>query len=127
MPDSVRFHGQFSDSTRAFKPFSLGPRACAGKAMALHQIRLTIARVVWQFDFRAADAIAATATAAAADDVVVGSQDTKTAARAAGQAGTGMGVTIGAGGEGEWREEYPLKANVTSRGSGPVLVFKARQ
>lgn len=36
---------------RAFAPFSLGDRSCAGKAMAYLEMSATIARTMWYFDF----------------------------------------------------------------------------
>lgn len=39
----------------AFCPFSIGPRGCIGKSMALMEIRLTIARLVFLFDMTLAD------------------------------------------------------------------------
>lgn len=39
---------------RAFVPFALGDRACAGKAMAYLETSLTIAKTLWYFDFETA-------------------------------------------------------------------------
>lgn len=36
----------------AWNPFSLGPRGCVGKPVALVQLTLTLARLYWQFDIR---------------------------------------------------------------------------
>lgn len=36
---------------RAFIPFALGDRACAGKAVGYLEISLTIAKTLWYFDF----------------------------------------------------------------------------
>ncbi|KAI1389023.1 cytochrome P450 [Hypoxylon trugodes] len=36
----------------AFAPFSVGPRGCAGKAMAYLEISLVVAKIMWYFDFR---------------------------------------------------------------------------
>lgn len=36
---------------RAFVPFILGDRACAGKAVAYLEISLTVAKTIWYFDF----------------------------------------------------------------------------
>jgi cytochrome P450 len=33
-------------------PFSLGPRGCIGRALALMESRVTLARVMWTFDFK---------------------------------------------------------------------------
>lgn len=41
---------------RAFVPFALGDRACAGKAMAYLETSLTIAKTLWYFDFETAPA-----------------------------------------------------------------------
>ncbi|EAW08883.1 cytochrome P450 [Aspergillus clavatus NRRL 1] len=40
---------------RAFCPFSIGPRGCIGKSMAFMEMRLTIARLMFLFDFELAD------------------------------------------------------------------------
>jgi cytochrome P450 len=39
---------------RAFAPFALGDRSCAGKAMAYLEASLTIAKTLWYFDFETA-------------------------------------------------------------------------
>ncbi|RYP59345.1 hypothetical protein DL771_010910 [Monosporascus sp. 5C6A] len=39
----------------AFVPFSLGARACAGKAMAYLEASLTMAKTLWYFDFEPAN------------------------------------------------------------------------
>lgn len=36
----------------AFCPFSIGPRSCAGKAMAYLEASLVIAKTIWAFDFQ---------------------------------------------------------------------------
>ncbi|KAI1764575.1 cytochrome P450 [Hypoxylon sp. FL1150] len=38
----------------AFTPFSVGPRGCAGKAMAYMEVSLIVAKSLWYFDFKAA-------------------------------------------------------------------------
>ena len=35
----------------AFAPFSIGPRGCAGKAMAYLETSLVLAKTMWYFDF----------------------------------------------------------------------------
>lgn len=39
----------------AFCPFSIGPRGCIGKSMALMEMRLTLARLMFLFDIELAD------------------------------------------------------------------------
>ncbi|KAJ5091773.1 cytochrome P450 [Penicillium alfredii] len=39
----------------AFVPFSMGPRACIGRLMAISELQTTIALFVWTFDFKLAD------------------------------------------------------------------------
>ncbi|KAI1846538.1 hypothetical protein JX266_007435 [Neoarthrinium moseri] len=39
---------------RAFAPFIVGPRSCAGKPMAYSEISLVIAKTLWYFDFQKA-------------------------------------------------------------------------
>ncbi|KAL6901277.1 cytochrome P450 [Trichoderma evansii] len=45
--DDPRFS---SDQPQAFHPFQLGPRACAGKSIALAEIQLLIAKILFHFD-----------------------------------------------------------------------------
>jgi len=43
--------GEFgNDRKLAFQPFSYGPRNCLGKNMAYHEVRLILAKVLWNFD-----------------------------------------------------------------------------
>lgn len=35
----------------AFAPFSIGPRSCAGKTLAFMEVGITVAKVLWYFDF----------------------------------------------------------------------------
>lgn len=37
-----------------FCPFSVGPRGCVGKAMAMKELMITIGRVIWLYDMRLA-------------------------------------------------------------------------
>jgi cytochrome P450 len=39
----------------AFMPFSIGPANCAGKAMALQELRMVVCAIVQRFDLRFAD------------------------------------------------------------------------
>lgn len=40
---------------KAFCPFSIGPRGCIGKSMALMELRVTLARILYLFDLEMAD------------------------------------------------------------------------
>lgn len=83
---------------RAFAPFSLGDRSCAGKPMAYLEMSLTIAKTMWYFDF----------------DVAPG-PDGKLGAGTAGRK------------DGRHRpEEYQVYDGVIVSHYGPSLVFKPR-
>lgn len=41
-----------NDNKAAFKPFSAGPRDCIGKNLAYAEMRLAIARLLWNFDMK---------------------------------------------------------------------------
>lgn len=41
-------------SRKAFAPFLVGARGCAGKSMAYLELSLALAKVIWNFDFKAA-------------------------------------------------------------------------
>jgi cytochrome P450 len=44
-------------SRKAFCPFSIGPRGCIGKSMALMEMRLTLARLLFLFEFESVDSV----------------------------------------------------------------------
>ena len=58
-PESSKFVPErFTDadiSNPAFAPFSAGPRSCIGKSLALTELLLTMAHVLYMFDFEKAD------------------------------------------------------------------------
>lgn len=39
-----------SEKKHAFQPFSVGARACLGRNMAYHEIRIIFTKVLWNFD-----------------------------------------------------------------------------
>lgn len=41
-----------AEQRQAYIPFNVGPRSCVGKPLAIGQIMLTLARILWEFDFR---------------------------------------------------------------------------
>ncbi|KAF9873804.1 cytochrome P450 [Colletotrichum karsti] len=47
--DDPRFAG---DKKTSFEPFSVGPRNCIGRNLAYAEMRLILARMVWNFDLR---------------------------------------------------------------------------
>lgn len=49
-----RWLGDTKNLRDTFMPFSLGPRGCAGKAMAYLEIFLVVAKMMWYFDFKPA-------------------------------------------------------------------------
>ncbi|KAI0812084.1 cytochrome P450 [Xylaria sp. FL0064] len=82
----------------AFGAFSLGPRGCAGKAMAYLEASLVIAKVIWRFDFEVAP----------------------------GKEGELGGGTLG-NKEGRDRpDEFQLYDTFGARHDGPYLIFKVR-
>lgn len=41
-------------AAKAFNPFSIGPRACVGRSLAMREVSVCFARVMWSMDFRQA-------------------------------------------------------------------------
>lgn len=83
----------------AWNPFSLGPRGCIGRGLALMEINLAIARVVWCMEFRKAKG-------------------------PLGSIGEGRpGAT-----DGRHRvNEFQLEDHLTSMKNGPMIEFRQRQ
>ncbi|KAK7705777.1 hypothetical protein SLS63_014071 [Diaporthe eres] len=52
--DGETLRGSSDIVRRAFVPFSIGSRSCAGQAMAYLELNLAIARTMWYFDFEKA-------------------------------------------------------------------------
>ena len=99
----LRDHGateeQLSMQYAAYNPFSIGPRSCPGRMLALMEIRLTLARILWRLDFKLAD----------------------------GETGRiGEGKAGACGGRGRI-SEYQLRTHVTAASNGPVIVFRKRK
>ena len=81
----------------AYTPFSLGPRGFPGRMLALTEIALVVARVLWQLDLRIAPES---------------------------QRGSIGGGTYGLyGGRGRV-DEYQLWSHVTAASEGPILQFR---
>ena len=80
-------------------PFSIGPRSCTGRSLALLQIRHVIARVAWLYDFQ----------------------------RAKGHSSrVGEGRVEAPGGR-YIATEYELRAHISAACDGPVLVFRSKR
>ena len=80
-------------------PFSIGPRSCIGRSLALLQIRHVIARVAWLYDFQRAkghNSLVGEGRVEAPDGRYVAS-------------------------------EYELRAHISAACEGPVLVFRSRR
>lgn len=83
---------------KAFNPFSLGPRACIGRSLAMTEISVALARVIYSMDFRQSD----------------------------GQIGE-VGEGRPGEGNGRHRvREYQLASHLTSWSSGPMIQFRRR-
>lgn len=83
----------------AWNPFSLGPRGCVGRGLAMMEISLTLARVVWQYDFRKAEGLL-------------------------GRIGEG---TAGARRGRHRINEFQLQDHLTSIKNGPMIEFRPRE
>jgi cytochrome P450 len=82
----------------AFIPFSTGPRGCVGKPLAMKELTLTLARILWTLDFKTVDG-------------------------EMGKLGEG-GPGLGAGRE--RRDEYQLKSGFAAGKEGPIVQFRRR-
>ncbi len=83
----------------AYSPFSTGPRACIGRAFAMMEISITVARVLWLMDFRVSGRHGGSV----------------------GEGGEGMG-------RGRRRVgEFQLYSHLTSYAPGPMLEFRRRR
>ena len=55
LPTPLRPGNIITHNPAAVAPFGLGPRRCIGKELALVEMQLIIARLVWNFDLSMAD------------------------------------------------------------------------
>ncbi|OTB02009.1 hypothetical protein M426DRAFT_14001 [Hypoxylon sp. CI-4A] len=84
---------------RAFQPFLLGDRGCAGKAMAYLELSMALAKTIWYFDF----------------------------GKVPGEAGkVGEGISGRTGGR-DRQDEFQLYDGVVVSHDGPNLGFKLRE
>jgi len=83
-------------SRAPYFPFNIGSRGCVGKPLAIAQLMLSFSRLLWEFDFRAAEG----GQSPAPNDPQSGSD--------------------------EKFEEYVLKDHIVGQGDGPIMYFKAR-
>lgn len=82
----------------AFTPFSIGPRSCIGKSLALMELTSVLAHVLYQFDFRTAE----------------------------GKEGTLGEGRLGAERGRHRVEEFQLYDHLTAAKKGPLVQFRAR-
>lgn len=82
----------------AFNPFSIGPRGCIGKGLALAELTLGIATMLWRYDFALGEG--------------------KGMALGAGRKGLGPGR--------ERENEYQLYDHITASKEGPMVCFRQR-
>lgn len=82
----------------AFNPFSIGPRGCIGKGLALAELTLGIATMLWRYDFVLSEG--------------------KGVALGAGRKGLGPGR--------ERETEYQLYDHITASKEGPMVCFRER-
>lgn len=54
IPGKIMSKEQVEHAYDALHPFSIGPRSCTGRNMAMVQIKLVLARVLWLYDFKRA-------------------------------------------------------------------------
>lgn len=45
----------YNDNREVYQPFSVGPRNCIGRALALAEMKLILSRVLWSFDMELVD------------------------------------------------------------------------
>jgi cytochrome P450 len=58
MPERwLRVYGGAEPPVKAYFPFSIGPRGCVGKSLAMMELMLTIATVMWTYDFENVDGV----------------------------------------------------------------------
>lgn len=90
--------GDQADKNRAFAPFIVGPRSCAGRAMAYLEVSLVMAKTLWYFDFQKSPG-------------------------ALGEVGEGIkGLDTGIGNV----NEYQLLDMFNANHHGPYLIFRPR-
>ncbi|KAL9623632.1 MAG: hypothetical protein Q9160_002088 [Pyrenula sp. 1 TL-2023] len=86
----------------AYSPFSIGPRSCPGRSVAMKVITLALAKVLWHLDF------------IRAEEDTTGSHS--------------MGKEQAEAKEGsKHHREYRLRTHVTATSDGPMLKFKKRE
>ncbi|KAL9597702.1 MAG: hypothetical protein Q9219_004959 [cf. Caloplaca sp. 3 TL-2023] len=99
LPGQYLSEEKLGTARKAFNPFSIGPRACVGRFLAITGVNITLARVTWTVDFR----------------------------RSEGELGMiGEGVSGRDNGRDRVRE-YQLKSHLTSWSSGPMIRLRKRR
>jgi cytochrome P450 len=96
---SPHIHDKGLSPRAGFNPFSLGPRSCIGRSLALSEIMMTFATVIWMFDFKIPEGALS----------LIGQ----------GALGSNLGR--------EKPQEYQLYDHVTGAKKGPFLQFRLRE
>lgn len=81
----------------AYAPFSIGPRGCVGKALAMKEIMIVVGRLVWGYEMR----------------IQEGTR------KGEGEMGKGWGR--------ERRGELQMRDLFVAKAEGPMVEFKARK
>jgi cytochrome P450 len=94
-PELVTSADEVARAESGFCPFSIGQRGCVGKALAMKELLVTIARLVWLYDMRLAP----------------------------GQEGVGRN-SKGDGVSGERKPEFHMQDMFVAKTEGPVVQFR---
>ena len=99
--------GLVERAREAYTPFSIGSRGCIGKSLALMEMRLVVARLVWEWEVEEVEGVSGKG------------REWREGYRWMG------GVRGGRGGEGRW-DEFRVRDGFTSRKEGPVVRLRRR-
>lgn len=102
LPDSKGENEQLAAAKSAFNPFSLGSRSCIGKSLAYSELLLTMAVLIWKYDFQVAPGPSGKLGAGCQDD---------------------GGEAVGRGNP----AEFQLVDRIIGLKDGPMLQFRPRQ
>ncbi|MCJ1261283.1 hypothetical protein MMC22_001147 [Lobaria immixta] len=106
------------DPRMAYMPFSIGPRGCVGKSLAFLELMLTMAVILWRFDFQDEDA-----------DVGVDLGEEMGGEKGGGDGKAEKDEKRTASGNRDMRSanEFKLLDHVSGAKDGPMLQFRLRK